>query len=137
MTTYTEQLRRLLEGLYLRTMEKKIRWTYDESTDSCEASLGRGYVELAGETDQDGDYSVLVKLLNADKQVIDRIYGGSYGLHEHVPFNTGHKTYWVLMTEIKNSAERSALGSDEVIDSMISGLASDVLPLSDDDEIPF
>lgn len=135
--TYTEQLRRLLESLFIRTMEKDISWTYDEASDSCEASLGDGFVEVSGETDEDGDYLTLVKILNERKQVIDRIYGGSYGLSDFNPHNTTHKNYWSLIKELKTAAERSALGADRVIDSILVRLASGNLPLTDSDDVPF
>ncbi|TMJ17159.1 MAG: hypothetical protein E6G94_02315 [Alphaproteobacteria bacterium] len=136
MTTYTEQLRKLLEGLYLRTIEKSINWTYDESSDSCESRLGDGYVQVVGETDDAGDYYSFIKLLNYNKQVIDSIYGGSYGLKDHKPSNTGHPDYWKLIVDLKQAAERSALGADKVIETMLLRLNSDNLKL-DDDEVPF
>lgn len=137
MSQYTDQLRKLLEGLYLRTMDQQIDWSYDEATDSCEASIGDGYVQVSGETDDDGDYINLVKLLNSSKQVINRIYGGSYGLGDFSPFNTGHKNYWILISELKTAAEKSALGADKVLASMLDRLNSNRLPLSADDDVPF
>jgi len=93
-------------------------------------------VQVVGETDDAGDYYSFIKLLNYNKQVIDSIYGGSYGLKDHKPSNTGHPDYWKLIVDLKQAAERSALGADKVIETMLLRLNSDNLKL-DDDEVPF
>lgn len=134
---YTEQLRRLLEGLYIKTMSKEVNWSYDEANDLSEASIGNGYVQIVGETDEDGDFIIVVKILSESKQVIDRVYGGSYGLGGFQPYNTGHNDYWHLIRELKASAQRAALGADVVIDSILERLGSKALPLTPEDEVPF
>jgi len=131
MNDSTTDLRRLVEGLYLKTLSKSVSWTYDQSTDACEAHLGNGYVQVVGETNSEGDYYCYIKVLNKEKQVVDSIYGGSLG--ESAPTNTGHKDYWKLIADLKSSAERSALGADEIISSILSELGIDSL----DVDLPF
>jgi hypothetical protein len=127
MNDTTSDLRRLVEGLYLRTLAKKIDWTYNQSTDSCEASLGDGYVQIVRETDEDGDYYSYIKILNSLKQVIDNIYGGTLG--QEPPANTPQNDYWTLMGQLREAAERQALGADKVISSILTELEATDLSL--------
>lgn len=134
MTDETSQQRKLLESLYLRTLDRKITWRYDSTEDSCESSVGQGYVQISQEVDEDGDLFPVVKLLNGKKEVIDRITGG-FGLYAEKPFNTPHKDYWDLIRELKIKAERAAKGADIVIQSILHELGAERLDLGDD--IPF
>lgn len=132
MNNAKDDLRRLVEGLYLGTINGKVKWSYDSAGDLCEAKLGDGYIQVVRETDEDGDYFSYVKVLNSDKQVIDNIYGGTLGGNE--PSNTGHANYWQLMKELREVAERQALGADQVISSILKQINADDLPIND---IPF
>ena len=132
MTNAKDDLRRLVEGLYLGTLNGKVKWTYDSASDLCESKLGDGYVQTVRETDNDGDYFSYVKVLNASKQVIDNIYGGT--LSNGDPVNTSHKNYWTLMGDLREVAERQALGADKVISSILDDLGAKNLSL---DDVPF
>jgi hypothetical protein len=116
-------------------MEQSLPWTYNPSSDSCEAEVGAGYVEVVQEADEDGDYYSYVQIRNSQKEVVDTIYGGTVG-GSHKPFNTGHKDYWELMKDLRAQAYRSAMGSDKVISGMLAELNAASLAL-DSDDIPF
>jgi len=133
MTTVNNQIRRLLEGLYLKTVSGDISWSYDSAEDKCEAQIGSGYIQVLGDTDEDGDYFNYVRILNSNKVVSDNIYGGTPG-RSAIPSNTGHSNYWELIRDLKSAAQRSALGSQEVLLSMISALDADKLDVHD---LPF
>lgn len=125
-------LRRLVEGLYQATAKGHVSWRYDASSDLCETQVGDGYIQIVREADEDGDYYSYIKVLNSEKQVIDNIYGGSLGFHK--PVNTEHKDYWALMSDLRESAERQALGADKVISSILTELGATELNV---DDVPF
>tara|TARA_R110000787_G_C13271604_1_gene431545 strand:+ start:318 stop:725 length:408 start_codon:yes stop_codon:yes gene_type:complete len=129
------QIRRLVESLYIRTLEGKISWSYDASSDSCECEVGEGYIQILQESDDNGDYYTFIRVLNNQKQVIENIYGGSVGSNTK-PFNTPHKDYWELMVDLRAMAQRSAIGGDAVLASMLAQLNADKIAM-EEDEIPF
>jgi hypothetical protein len=126
VTDEITQQRRLLESLYLKTSDGTIRWDYDAADDSCEASIGNGYVQIMQETDDDGDYYTVIKIMNAKKETIDRITGG-WGLGSMTPMYTGHSSYWELIQQLRVRAERAAKGADVVINSILGSLDADRL----------
>ena len=134
MSDQISSLRKLIEALYIKTIAKNVSWEYFEAIDVCETGLGKGYVQTAGETDEDGDYYPVVKILNSEKQVIDTIHAGIF--QDAKPVNTGQANYWELIRDLKGAAERSAKGADEVIASILSELGTDDIslekPLDDD-----
>lgn len=136
MTDATRPLRKLLEAVYLRTMEQSLQWTYNPSSDSCETEVGAGYVEVVQEADEDGDYYSYVQIRNSQREIVDTIYGGTIG-KSTIPFNTGHKDYWELMKDLRAQAYRSAMGSDKVVSGMLSELNASNLALDLDDDLPF
>lgn len=133
MNDSTTPLRKLIEALYLRTLDRKIPWVFLQAADTCEAPLGEGYVQVVKEADDDGDYYSYVRLLNKDKQVVENIYGGTLGQNNR-PANTGHKDYWELMNDLRSIAQRAAVGADTVVNSMLKTLDADDIDLND---VPF
>lgn len=138
MTDSSSDLRELVEVLYIRTADRKVPWRYDETSDTCEVTLGKGYVQVLGETDEDGDYFNYIRLLNSDKAVIEDIYGGTLaGSASPVksPMRTGHQSYWELIRDLKSRAQRIAIGADEVLVSMLGELRAGASDL--DEDVPF
>lgn len=133
MTHATILQRRLLEGLYIKTIEGNISWSYDQSADSCQANFGLGYVEVLSETDEDGDYFNYVRILNLKMELIENIYGGTVG-HSIKPVNTSHSNYWELIRDLMSTAKRSATGADEVMQSILIELEATNLRM---DDVPF
>lgn len=133
MTVSNQQLRRLIEGLYLQTIKQAVKWSFNERDSICEAEIGAGYVQIAEEADDDGDYYSVARVLNKNRDVIDTIYGGTLG-RDKTPVNTGHPDYWVLLRDLFSSAKRSALGADKVIDSIVDALGAKNM---DVDDVPF
>jgi hypothetical protein len=133
VTDSTTPLRKLVEALYIKTIGQELVWSYNSATDSCEASVGAGYVSVIQETDEDGDYYSYLQIKNSQSEVVDSIYGGTLG--KSSPFNTGHHNYWELIKDLRAQAYRSAMGSDKVVSSMLVALNASSLKL--DDEIPF
>jgi hypothetical protein len=123
------QKRKLVESLYLRTVEGKIEWHYDPVNGSSEATVGNGHVEMDSESDEDGNYYPVVKVLNQNKEVIDRVYGGS--LWRSKPSSTGHATYADLISDLLVKAERKAKGADVVLNSILNELGADQVFLND------
>lgn len=133
MIDSTTGLRKLLEALYLKTIAGNISWSYLQTIDLLETPLGQGYIQIAQETDEDGDYYTFIRILNEAKQVVENIYGGTLGTNNK-PVNTAHKTYWELITDLRSVALRAAVGADAVLASMIQTLGAEDLDL---DEVPF
>lgn len=131
--------RKLLESLYIMTSKGLVNWTYDKFNDSCEANIGDGYIQIANETDEEGDYLPVVRVLNAEKDTIDRITGG-YELGQLKPLHTGHDNYWRLVSDLQRRAEKNAKGADQVLNSILNSLDADTLDFSKNDKsdnIPF
>lgn len=130
MTDMTDQLRRLVEGLYLKTNQQGVEWRSDQADSLCEAAIGDGYVQVLQEADDEGDFYSYVRVLNASRDVIDTIYGGSLG-KDKKPTNTAHQNYWQLMSDLYSSARRSSLGADKIVNNIVDALGVATLNVND------
>lgn len=135
MTDPTKMLRKLIEAIYLKTVAQELTWTFDPSTDACESDLGAGSIEVVQETDPEGDYFSYVKIKNSEREVVETIYGGTLGKGTK-PYNTGHKDYWELLSDLRAQSYRSAMGADKIVGSMLIQLDAENLVV-DDDDLPF
>lgn len=137
MNDVSDQLRKLVEGLYRATMSSSIMWVSKEEN-IFEAPLGKGYVQVLSEVDEEGDFYHIARIVNDKKEVVDTIYGGtlSGGNWTSRP-TTGHTDYWKLLTDLFVAARRSAVGAQEIISSMLDELPS--APTTDhlSDDTPF
>jgi len=134
MASHIDNMRRLIEGLYLKTTSNQIKWTYDADSGTYETKVNDFFIQCASEVDEAGDYYNLIKILNSSKDIIDRINGGT--LFPQKPVNTGHSAYWELFRDLREAAERSASGADEIIGDIVKALGIDKIPLINDD-VPF
>lgn len=133
-----KNLRRLVEAIYQNSISGSINWSYNEPADICEAELGKGFIQVLTDTDEDGDYYNYIRILNSDKQVVDTIYGGTLGsLGSTAAPSTGHANYWQMIADLKSVAHRSAVGANDVINSMLTAMNAHDNLLSEDDNIPF
>ncbi|WP_447758662.1 hypothetical protein [Sphingopyxis fribergensis] len=135
MNDLTANMRRLIEALYIKSINQEISWSFFHGADLCEAEFGEGFVQTIEEANEDGDYYCYARILNSDKEVIDNIYGGTLG-NKNKPYNTDHKSYFELLRDLHTVAKRNALGADRLISSLLSALGAENLPVSDDD-VPF
>ncbi|RVT42110.1 hypothetical protein [Sphingobium algorifonticola] len=134
MTDPTKRLRQLIEAIYLKTVAGEITWAFNPTSDACETDLGAGSIEVVQESDDDGNYYSYVKIRNSEQEVVENIYGGTLGKGAR-PFNTGHKNYWELLSDLRAQSYRSAMGADKIVASMLTQL--DATDLIIDDDVPF
>ncbi|WP_338502033.1 hypothetical protein V6R86_03155 [Sphingomonas kaistensis] len=144
MTDPAAPLRALCEAVYKKTANGEVEWRFDDDLDACEASIGQGYIQICSEVDVDGDKYFFVKILNGFKQTVDSIYGGTLGIGTKP--STGQKDWWDFIRDLRTMAYRRAVGSEEVINSMLHELDASPAsrrvqpprPFDDlDDDVPF
>ena len=73
MNDATTNMRRLIEALYIKSVDQQVSWSFFPGADLCEAELGEGFVQTIEEADEEGNYYCYARILNSEKEVIRMI----------------------------------------------------------------
>ncbi len=124
----SEKFSMLLDKLLSKTREKDIRWHETANDSAFRIALGDGLIRIEYEVDSDGDMYYAAYLQNRKGRTLDQIG----------PLYRGDSTN-ELLPELFEAARISALGVDEILESMAKDAElgkTQPLP-SEEDDLPF
>lgn len=119
-----EKMRSLVDALFARTREKKIKWKPAFSDDAVEAKFGNLGIRLHNRYDPDADdHYVEILVLNKYGVQVDNILPATLAPAQ-TPFNE-FPLYWQLMDQLYALASRQAHGADQAIDDILGALLAE------------
>lgn len=124
----TMKTKKLVDMLYDATTQGEIEWQLGFDEDTVETKLGKNFVQLIQEDEDDpADGTVTVILVkNENGDVVDRIYPGI--LHGEKTSIDGYTKYWQVFDAIYSTATRMAKGVEKTLDEVIAELQKKVIP---------
>lgn len=133
MATQNQRLRTLVEGLYLSTDSGKISWEAGWSNDIYSTEIANYKIEITSESGARGGEDIRLNIYNEEATLIDSFTDTIF--LEQNPRNTEFANYYLLMSNLYDSARRSASGSLKALDVIISEIGAP--KVTDDEDIPF
>lgn len=115
-----EKHRRLVETLHSKTAEGKLDWReadFQLVNEAYQIDLAMNSLRISKTTNQDGAELIVINLLNSDGRIVESF--------SDEDIDTDHR-YYNMMKDLHEMASRRALGSDEVLDSILSELNDDL-----------
>lgn len=125
----SEKFSTLLEKLLLKTREKDIRWHETANESAFRIALGDGLIRIEYSSDFDNEEYYAAYLQNRKGRTLDQI-GPLYNVDSTRE----------LLSELFEAARISALGVDDILESMVADVESgqtQPLPQQEDDDVPF
>lgn len=133
MANSTDQLRSLVEGLYLATVRGSMRWIAVQNSNSFLTSLNHGRLELAEDENEKGEPLFIVNIYNSDGALVDSFNDEIMrGLR---PSTLSESNYFDAMRNMFSLAKRSATGADKIIKGIIDEIGAPTI--DSDDDVPF
>lgn len=126
MIEYTQnKQRKLVELLYKKTLEKKIKWEINTQEQIYTNIAGRLLFVHSGINEQ-GEDLILFNLYDGEGKQSDAFNDETIKFDEFVP--SGFDNWYLLCAALMDMAKRQATGADDTLDAMIDEL---------DDDVPF
>ncbi len=125
----SEKFSVLLEKLLSKTREKDIRWHETANESAFRIALGDGLIRIEHSADFENDEYYAAYLQNRKGRTLDQI-GPLYAVDATRE----------LLSELFEAARISALGVDDILESMVADVElgqTQPLPPQEDDDVPF
>ena len=121
----SEKHRKLVETLHRKTAAGKLDWREADlilESDVYQLDLAMNSLRISRSTNSDGDDLIVISLLNGEAKVVESFSD------EDIEPDTNDRVYFRLLRDLYEMAGRRAMGSDKILDDILTEL---------DDDIPF
>ncbi len=137
MSDMLTQRRTLVEALYQKTLQGKLEWEEGLAAKSFQTSVGRINLQISKESDEDRtdiNLELFDKGWNSIELFSDNSFGGV------TPVRVGQSSYFNLMLNLFEMAQRNSSGADKVVAELLDSLEVDLITWKEDnpeDDFPF
>lgn len=125
MSIAHQKYKRLVEGLYNKSLNKAISWSYHSVDKYVETIIANRAIRSWVGEDEEGNPLAIIVIINEDGNLLER-FNDEDIKGNPIEFYDG-KTYYQLMISIIDMAKRQATGADDAIDAILEEL-EDTIP---------
>ncbi|WP_342249340.1 hypothetical protein [Sphingomonas sp. OTU376] len=122
MATLKEKYQTLVRRLFEKTMSGDVDWEIGFNNDLYCTLSGR-YVYLKYTRDADGEPLEILELKDSSDQIVDSF--NDTDITDMVDGYEGIANYYQLMSVLRRSARRKAVGADKALDDILRGLGGE------------
>jgi hypothetical protein len=120
MSDTADKFRALIVKLFDRTLERKLKWTLEQSSGLLFCEMSDFVVRLSSTRTASNEPLEKIEVVDALGQTLDLFYDTT--VSGKVPPRSGYTTYYDLMKELRLQARRQAIGADSALDRILRSL---------------